>query len=236
MNDDASKGPPSYRIRSLRPGGKDTVYHAVPARARPEAGKGRRFLISRLAQLHATGSAAFLKWVIPYLKSPLALIYALMAILILGGILQATFNQAGEYLNDGYAFYAAFVYLRDDTGKLSFWHFGLYYFVAPILGVTTACIAGLILAYVSIGVGVGVVIWHAGWGTNNFYQYVLPGIIALIQCGLMASVFKSTADAIFGAVIRFYTIVVAAFWTFILLFTCATWVHWLIEWSVRSAS
>ncbi len=236
MNNTPKKGPTQVRIRSLRLGGEDTIIHTVPART-PAAPRGvPRLLLSRLAQLHATGSAAFLNWIIPYLKSPLSFFYGLVAIFVVGAILDATLNQAGEYLNNGYSFYAAFVYCQDTTSPhLSFWHYGLYYFIAPIVGVTTACIAGLVLAYISIGVGVGVVIWYAGWGTSNFSQYVLPGILALIQGGLMVTVFKRAANFIFGAVIWLYTIVVAAFWAFLLLFTFITWIHWLAAWSIRSA-
>lgn len=236
MSNDAPKETSARRVRSLRPGGKDAICRTAPVTSQADSRSGAKSLLSRLAQFHATGSAAFLNWVIPYLKSPLGIVYVLTAILVVGGILNATFNQAGEYLNDGYAFYAAFVYCQDSTNPhLSFWHYGLYYFIAPIVGVTTACIAGLVLAYISIGVGVGVVIWYVGWGMSNFSQYALPGIIALVQCGLMATIFKRAADFIFRAVIWLYTIVVAAFWAFLLLFTCVTWVHWLIEWSMRSA-
>lgn len=231
MSNNSSKGPSQYRIRSLRRDGRDAIYYTAPANARVETRRRGRFLLSRLAQVYATGCAAFLNWVASYLKSPLSFIYTLAAILVVGGILNATLKQAGQFLHDGYTFYSAFVSLRDPG--LSFWHYGLSFFVAPILGVTTICIAGLVLAYISIGVGVGVAIWYAGWGTSNFYQYTLPGIIALIQCGLMATVFKRAADFILGALIWLYTIVVAAFWAFLLLFTCVTWIHWLIEWSMR---
>ncbi len=233
MSNGFSKGPSPHRIHSLRPAGKDVVCEAAPADARAGPQRTGRSLLSRLAHFHATGSVAFLNWVIPYLRSPLVIVYCLVVVLVGGGVLNATLNQAGLFFRDGYVFYAAFVSLREP--ELSFWHYGLYFFVAPILGLTSACIAGLLLAYVSLGIGVGVAIWYAGWGTNNFYQYTLPGTIALVQCGLMATVFKQTADFIFGALIRLYAIVVAAFWAFLLLFTCATWIHWLVEWSIRPA-
>lgn len=236
MSNNSPKGHSQYRIRSLRPGGKDIIIHTNRANAQAETRKAGAFLLSRLASYHATGTAAFLNWVIPYLNSPLAFVYGLAAILVVGGILDATFRQAGEYLNDGYAFYAAFVYCQDPNNPhLRFWHYGLSYFVAPILGLTTACIVGLVLAYISIGVGMGMVIWYAGWGTSNFLRYVLPGIIALIQFGLMVSILKRAADFILFAVIWLYTFIIAAFWAFLLLFTCATWLHWLIEWSILPA-
>lgn len=233
MSNKSPKRFPLHRIRSLRPAGRDASIPAVPTDTRVNAAEQGGLLLSRPVRLFAKGSVAFADRIFPYLKSPFAIVYVVAAMLVSGSIMNATLSQSGRYLRDGYVLYAPFVSLHDPA--LSFWHYGLYFFIAPVLGVTSACIVGLALAYVSLGIGAGVVIWYAGWGSSNFYQYTLPEIIALIQGGVMATVFKQAANFIFSALIWLYVIVVAIFWTFLLLFTCATWIHWSVEWSMRSA-